>query len=189
MDQCQTVKESLSVAPTTLEPVASVVAYVNGSHSILWSDRDISRLPNGTLLCALPDAAAIIAKLTRERESWEKLFGEVALSLKCLPSCFVDDNSHVLRVAKEAMEQLATATQERNSFQDQCIRMRHERHAEKEQLAALISGQPVEDPRDAKIASLQAKIDALMLEYCPDEITLEQMEEWASHQVRTQEVE
>lgn len=50
-----------------------------------------------------------VERLTRERESWEKLFGEVALSLKCLPSCFVDDNSHVLRVAKEAMEQLAAA--------------------------------------------------------------------------------
>lgn len=42
-----------------------------------------------------------------------------------------------LRVAKEAMEQLAAVTQERNSFQDQCIRMRHERHAEKEQLATV----------------------------------------------------
>ena len=28
----------------------------------------------------------------------------------------------------------------------------------------------------------QAKIDALMLEYCPDEITPEQLDEWARHQ-------
>lgn len=42
---------------------------------------------------------------------------------------------------------------------------------------------PVEDPRDAKIASLQAKIDALMLEYCPEEMTPEQMEGWGKHQV------
>ena len=30
---------------------------------------------------------------------------------------------------------------------------------------------------------LQAKIDALMLEYCPDEMTEEQMDNWGKHQV------
>jgi len=30
--------------------------------------------------------------------------------------------------------------------------------------------------------SNQAKIDELMLEYCPDEMTAEQLEEWAKHQ-------
>ena len=34
--------------------------------------------------------------------------------------------------------------------------------------------------RDA--ASKQARIDALMLEYCPDEMTPDQREEWARHQ-------
>lgn len=32
------------------------------------------------------------------------------------------------------------------------------------------------------INSKQAKIDALMLEYCPDEMTPEQLEEWEKHQ-------
>jgi hypothetical protein len=32
------------------------------------------------------------------------------------------------------------------------------------------------------IERLQAKIDALMLEYCPDEMTEEQMANWARHQ-------
>lgn len=41
-----------------------------------------------------------------------------------------------------------------------------------ERLAALKS------ERDA----LQARVDALMLEYCPDEMTPEQLEEWARHQ-------
>ena len=31
----------------------------------------------------------------------------------------------------------------------------------------------------------QAKIDALMLEYCPDDMTPEQREEWARHQSRS----
>lgn len=36
-------------------------------------------------------------------------------------------------------------------------------------------------------APLQAKIDSLMLEYCPDEITDEQMTEWAKNQKPVQE--
>lgn len=34
-----------------------------------------------------------------------------------------------------------------------------------------------------KSAGLQAKIDALMLEFCPGEMTLEQVKEWANKQV------
>ena len=34
-----------------------------------------------------------------------------------------------------------------------------------------------------QLAAAQAKIDALMLEYCPDEMTHEQLSSWASHQV------
>lgn len=37
--------------------------------------------------------------------------------------------------------------------------------------------------------SLQAKIDELMLEYCPDEMTTEQRAEWAKHQVAVPEAE
>ena len=31
--------------------------------------------------------------------------------------------------------------------------------------------------------ALQAKVDSLMLEYCPDEMTKEQLDEWADNQV------
>lgn len=33
-----------------------------------------------------------------------------------------------------------------------------------------------------KLGSMQAKIDELMMEYCPDEITGEQLENWGKHQ-------
>jgi hypothetical protein len=33
-----------------------------------------------------------------------------------------------------------------------------------------------------KADGLQAKIDSLMLEYCPDEMSKSQVEEWAMHQ-------
>lgn len=36
---------------------------------------------------------------------------------------------------------------------------------------------------DAAAGSLQARIDALMLEHCPDEMTPEQIAEWERHQV------
>jgi len=34
----------------------------------------------------------------------------------------------------------------------------------------------------SELAAKQAKIDALMLEYCPDEMTEEQFVEWSKHQ-------
>lgn len=38
-------------------------------------------------------------------------------------------------------------------------------------------------PADGVVEALQAKIDALMLEYCPDEMTPEQIANWERHQV------
>jgi hypothetical protein len=35
---------------------------------------------------------------------------------------------------------------------------------------------------ELEAAEKQARIDALMLEYCPDEMTPEQVEEWGRHQ-------
>jgi hypothetical protein len=35
---------------------------------------------------------------------------------------------------------------------------------------------------EADVQAKQARIDALMLEHCPDEMTAEQREEWARHQ-------
>jgi hypothetical protein len=35
-----------------------------------------------------------------------------------------------------------------------------------------------------ELKALQARIDGLMLEYCPDEMTPEQVEEWGRNQVR-----
>ena len=37
---------------------------------------------------------------------------------------------------------------------------------------------------ERKVNAQQARIDELMLEYCPDEITDEQWEEYQKHQVR-----
>lgn len=41
--------------------------------------------------------------------------------------------------------------------------------------------------KDAEIAELQAHIDELMLEYCPNEMTKEQLEEWGRNQVAVPE--
>jgi hypothetical protein len=35
---------------------------------------------------------------------------------------------------------------------------------------------------DLKLAALQARLDAVMLEYCPDEMTPEQLANWGAHQ-------
>lgn len=45
------------------------------------------------------------------------------------------------------------------------------------------------DALRAEVEAKQARIDALMFEYCPDEMTPEQIEEWARHQKRVPESE
>ena len=40
----------------------------------------------------------------------------------------------------------------------------------------------VRDELKEQLERKQAKIDSLMLEYCPDEMTKEQMDNWAKHQ-------
>lgn len=50
-------------------------------------------------------------------------------------------------------------------------------------LAGLVKQLITENRRLAfKVGAKQAKIDALMLEYCPEEITPDQRAEWARHQ-------
>ena len=41
------------------------------------------------------------------------------------------------------------------------------------------------DFAERKIEELQAKIDSLMLEYCPQEMTEEQVANWGKHQVKS----
>lgn len=36
--------------------------------------------------------------------------------------------------------------------------------------------------QDKKLETLQAKLDAVMLEYCPEDMTQEQVDNWARHQ-------
>lgn len=40
--------------------------------------------------------------------------------------------------------------------------------------------------KDKEIQSLQARIDELMLEYCPNDMTKEQIENWEKHQVKSE---
>lgn len=55
---------------------------------------------------------------------------------------------------------------------------------------AIITEEQYNQARDAiaAIPVLQAKIDALMLEYCPEEMTIEQVAKWMYHQQPTGEL-
>ena len=68
-----------------------------------------------------------------------------------------------------------------------------ERFAELEaEVARLTECEEVASRANAELikenASLQAKIDALMLEYCPEDMDTEQMIEWADNQVPGSEI-
>jgi short-subunit dehydrogenase involved in D-alanine esterification of teichoic acids len=55
---------------------------------------------------------------------------------------------------------------------------------EREEIAKFIAEAPAKiNELENKNAGLQAKIDLLMLEYCPDEMTDEQLENYEKHQV------
>ncbi len=41
------------------------------------------------------------------------------------------------------------------------------------------------DFAERKVEELPAKIDSLMLEYCPDEMTEAQIKNWGKHQVKS----
>lgn len=45
------------------------------------------------------------------------------------------------------------------------------------------SAKAVADHYERKLSAAQSKIDSLMLEYCPEEMTPEQVDEWGKHQV------
>lgn len=48
--------------------------------------------------------------------------------------------------------------------------------------AAMMEGHEKVQELSSRLGAAQARIDALMLEYCPDEMTDEQTDEWANHQ-------
>lgn len=56
-------------------------------------------------------------------------------------------------------------------------------HLESQLLSNSFQYNSMADKRSAEIAALQARIDSLVLEHCPDEMTAEQKDEWAKHQV------
>jgi len=64
---------------------------------------------------------------------------------------------------------------------DETIRLQ-DRHVD-ELRAQLAEAERQHDEAMKDAAAKQAQIDRLMLEYCPDEMTPEQMEEWSKHQV------
>lgn len=77
------------------------------------------------------------------------------------------DGSYVERedsqsLALALLENLYAAQRDAEDWKDQAIAWENQFHAE--------------------TAALQCKIDALMLEYCPDEMTEAQKENWAKHQ-------
>ena len=75
--------------------------------------------------------------------------------------------------AENASLKEAISLSEDSRLMDEYLKLERANARQAEQLAAAVT--------DAN--SKQARIDELMLEYCPDEMTPEQIEEWAKHQV------
>jgi hypothetical protein len=80
--------------------------------------------------------------------------------------------NRMLARAREAEQQLALMQDERNRQLETEAGMKRQLDAAWQEIAVL----------KAKLAAKQARIDELMMEYCPDEMTEEQLEEWSKHQ-------
>lgn len=76
----------------------------------------------------------------------------------------------------------STTLNEAESHAHICAKLAEEHKHDAVLFAALTDAAAIiRDLRNA-VAAKQARIDALMLEYCPDEMTPEQVAEWARHQ-------
>jgi len=67
---------------------------------------------------------------------------------------------------------------EQGEYWFEVVNADHARKLETELIASLAALSAAEQ----RAEGMQARIDELMLEYCPDEMTPEQIEEWGKHQ-------
>ena len=87
----------------------------------------------------------------------------------CSPTCRKTPRCAELADLREENERLSTTNKNARDAIQAGIAINVELQAEVERLRA-------------QVAALQARVDALMLEFCPDEMTEEQKETWARHQ-------
>lgn len=114
------------------------------------------------------------------RQIWAAWRDRAALGINTLPPDAQDQ-------IDAAQEELRLCQQDAIKMQDECIALKAENAR---LLAANIDGKNwVDASRDdiselsAELAHKQAKIDALMFDFCPGEMTGEQIDEWMKHQV------
>ena len=83
----------------------------------------------------------------------------------------------------DAVQPEASATLEQaESHAHICAKLAEEHKSDPVLFAALTDAAAIIRDLRSAVAAKQARIDALMLEYCPDEMTPEQVDEWARHQ-------
>jgi len=99
-----------------------------------------------------------------------------------------DKQSELHRVVSDHIVDLRGCIPTLMEYPEMASTMREVEKAANELEAALVTDKRMAQPQDCKeCGAKQAKIDSLMLEYCPDEITDEQMAEWAKYQTPVQE--
>lgn len=87
---------------------------------------------------------------------------------------------HILRSGAADFEQL-------QKIEDGSMLFTHQPADARDRVKEIINTTNAQPAQCAECQSKQAKIDALMLEYCPDEMTAEQKAEYAKHQKPAQE--
>lgn len=97
----------------------------------------------------------------------------------------MSNQPEALRLADQIEDEVAKGRYSVGGPADCAAPVLRQLHAENEALRAekLLVERRIAAVEERAMYVLQAKIDALMLEHCPEEMTPEQVEDWGKHQV------
>lgn len=113
---------------------------------------------------------AAVREIERLRDNIRELENELVADVHtCSTACRKTPACAAMADLREENERLRTTNKNARDAIQAGITINVELQAEVERLCA-------------QVAALQARVDALMLEFCPDEMTEEQKETWARHQ-------
>ena len=143
------------------------------------NDAGYNTLPEFADLRALLADVAALRKELDEARAETRVHDNVAANLRTdfriVQRALADEQDKTVKLAAD----LARVTEERNEW----------RHAAGELTGTVNRVANQRDALAAKLTQTEAKLDRVMLEHCPDEMSEEQRARWAAHQRAEREAE